>query len=123
MADLQHMGAMPPPPGVTPDFDLSHNPRRAVYTTALVLMLVFPALAVPMRIYTKIMVIKTFKFADVACVLGFVSFLTSRICAMCRLILWLDQLRCLDWSRLCLSGSWNGKTCLEYSNPNLLQAG
>ncbi len=121
MADLQHMGAMPPPLGVTPDFDLSHNPLRAVYTTALVFMLVFPALAVPMRVYTKITVIKTFKFADVACVVGFVGFLTSMTCAMCRLILWLDQLCCLDWSGLRLSGPWNGKTCLEHSCPNLLQ--
>lgn len=66
-------GVFPAPEGVTPDFDLSHNPLRITYLTALVLMLIFPSVTVPMRIYAKVFVIKAFKIADFLCILAFVS--------------------------------------------------
>lgn len=69
--DLQ--GALPAPEGVEPDFDLSHNPLRVTYITSLVLMLVFPAITVPMRMYTKLFIMKAFKIADILCLIAFVS--------------------------------------------------
>jgi H+/Cl- antiporter ClcA len=72
MSEGHQEGALPAPPGVALDLDLSHNPLRATYTAALVSMLVFPTLVVPLRVYTKIVVMKSFKFADVFCVVGFV---------------------------------------------------
>ena len=82
MAGQEPHGALPAPDGVTPDFDLSHNPLRATYITSLVLMLVFPAITVPMRMYTKIVIMKAFKIADIFCLIAFVSWalqMTDRI--------------------------------------------
>jgi hypothetical protein len=73
MADGRQHGALPAPHGVPLDLDISHNPLRATYTAALVMMLIFPTLMVPLRVYTKVFVMKAFKFADIFCVMGFVS--------------------------------------------------
>lgn len=36
-------------------------------------MLVFPAVTVLLRVYTKIMIMRVFRFTDVSCVIGFVG--------------------------------------------------
>jgi hypothetical protein len=65
--------ALPAPAGATVDLDNTHNPLRPTYTASLVLIMLFPALAVPMRFYTKIFIIKMYKATDLFCLIGFVS--------------------------------------------------
>jgi hypothetical protein len=36
-------------------------------------MLVFPAITVPMRMFTKVFIMKAFKIADILCLIAFVS--------------------------------------------------
>jgi hypothetical protein len=74
MAGQNLQGALPAPDGVEPDFDLSHNPLRVTYITSLVLMLVFPAITVPMRMFTKVFIMKAFKIADILCLIAFLNF-------------------------------------------------
>jgi hypothetical protein len=77
MSGTQTQGALPAPPGVTVDFDNDHNPLRVTYITSLVFILVFPALAVPMRFYTKIFLMKAIKPTDIFCLVGLVSVVSA----------------------------------------------
>ena len=60
---MSYPGALPPPPGVTPNLN-GGNPLEATYTASLVVMLLFPAVMVPLRLYTKAYIIKSLKATD-----------------------------------------------------------
>lgn len=67
LKELDHIGTIPPPPGVTPNFD---NPVLHGYRTWAIdssVCIVFSSLFVLMRIYTKFILIKTHGWEDCTC--------------------------------------------------------
>ncbi|KAF2272788.1 uncharacterized protein EI97DRAFT_196094 [Westerdykella ornata] len=75
MGAHSQQGALPPPEGVVPDVNLSHNEHRTTYMAALALMLIFPSTLVPLRLYTKAVIMKSLRTTDVTCLIGFVNFI------------------------------------------------
>ena len=53
-----------PPPGVESQLGHAPNPLRARGTAALAVILLFPSLLVPMRLYVRLFITKTFRITD-----------------------------------------------------------
>ncbi|KAH8714036.1 hypothetical protein GQ44DRAFT_776048 [Phaeosphaeriaceae sp. PMI808] len=75
MAVLPQQGALPPPPGVPPNLGHAESPLKVTWLVSLALILVFPAITVPLRIYIKVAIVKSFKITDAACLVGYANFI------------------------------------------------
>jgi hypothetical protein len=57
------VGALPPPPGVNPNFE---NPESQGYRVILTIVILFPmaTIAVFLRVYTRIVIVRNFGIDD-----------------------------------------------------------
>ncbi|OBT63623.1 hypothetical protein VE03_07306 [Pseudogymnoascus sp. 23342-1-I1] len=76
-------GLMPAPIGVTPDFDVNHyNSTQLQFILAYSITLVFAAITLMLRLYTRIYLLQGFGLDDVFIILAMISSLTFFVVCM-----------------------------------------
>ena len=76
----QVVGTIPPPPGVTPNFD---NPSASIANRMILAAAIAPAVSLPfllLRLYTSSFIVRRWHKDDVFIILGFVSASKAPLC-------------------------------------------